>query len=193
MSITYEHIDIVWPTGKPYAQRHETEYRFQVTAYEAMQHVKNQLRLWGVYSAVVGTGLDILVRKREPAWSWPSAGRNPAIAVAINRHRQPPFTLALDKYAKPSANLRAIGLTIEAMRSIDRYGADEILGQMVKGLALPHPEDCWSILGVKPGCTRNDIKIRYRALAQRHHPDAGGTHAAFARIAQAYEEAMGHA
>ncbi len=44
------------------------------------------------------------------------------------------------------------------------------------------------VLGLSPGATWDDIKSRYRVLAQRHHPDrAGGDIEQFQRIKAAFE------
>lgn len=45
----------------------------------------------------------------------------------------------------------------------------------------------YSILGVLPTATADEIKAAYRKLAKRHHPDAGGNGEEFAAIAQAYD------
>jgi curved DNA-binding protein CbpA len=42
-------------------------------------------------------------------------------------------------------------------------------------------------LGLSPRCTFDEIKQRYRALAQQHHPDKGGDEDQFKRIKLAYE------
>ena len=42
-------------------------------------------------------------------------------------------------------------------------------------------------LGLSPRCTFDEIKQRYRALAQQHHPDKGGDEDRFKRIKLAYE------
>ena len=42
-------------------------------------------------------------------------------------------------------------------------------------------------LGLSPRCTFDEIKQRYRALAQQHHPDKGGNEDKFKKIKLAYE------
>ena len=42
-------------------------------------------------------------------------------------------------------------------------------------------------LGLSPRCTFDEIKQRYRALAQQHHPDKGGDENVFKKIKLAYE------
>ena len=44
-----------------------------------------------------------------------------------------------------------------------------------------------SLLGLQPYATLQDIKKRYRELAQVHHPDHGGDHDAFIEVVNAYE------
>lgn len=44
-----------------------------------------------------------------------------------------------------------------------------------------------SLLGLPPYATLQDIKQRYRELAQVHHPDHGGDHDAFIEVVDAYE------
>jgi DnaJ-domain-containing protein 1 len=45
-------------------------------------------------------------------------------------------------------------------------------------------------LGLPPNATRQQIKRRYRALAKRYHPDAGGDQRQMQRIIAAYEFLM---
>jgi hypothetical protein len=48
----------------------------------------------------------------------------------------------------------------------------------------------FTVLGVKAGSSKEEIKAAYRRLARKHHPDCGGDPAAFKEIQQAYERAM---
>jgi hypothetical protein len=45
-------------------------------------------------------------------------------------------------------------------------------------------------LNLRPGCSRTDIVRAYRQLAKIHHPDAGGSAQAFARLQAAYTQAL---
>jgi hypothetical protein len=51
-------------------------------------------------------------------------------------------------------------------------------------------EPWWVVLGVLATATRADIDNAYRALARVHHPDAGGSVAAFQRLRLAYNAAI---
>ena len=93
-------------------------------------------------------------------------------------------------------NIRAIGLTIAAMRSIERAGADELMGRVFQGFtALPAPRgapsDWWVILGVARTASVDEIKHAYREQARVRHPDKGGTKEAMMQeLNDAYERAL---
>lgn len=48
-------------------------------------------------------------------------------------------------------------------------------------------KDYFSILGVSPTSTSEEIKKAYRSLAMKHHPDRGGDQAQFQEIQEAYD------
>jgi DnaJ-domain-containing protein 1 len=54
-------------------------------------------------------------------------------------------------------------------------------------LGEDHSTDALAILGLTESASFADIKSRYRALANEHHPDKGGNSASFGRIQDAYE------
>ena len=51
---------------------------------------------------------------------------------------------------------------------------------------------CSPSSALPPNATFQDIKRRYRELAQVHHPDHGGDHDAFIEVVDAYERLTGH-
>lgn len=46
--------------------------------------------------------------------------------------------------------------------------------------------DYYAVLGVRPDCSREELKKAYRKLAIRHHPDKGGDAERFKQINEAY-------
>ena len=48
-------------------------------------------------------------------------------------------------------------------------------------------ESAHDVLGVRPGASREDVKARFRELARKCHPDAGGRPEDFVRVTLAYE------
>lgn len=48
-------------------------------------------------------------------------------------------------------------------------------------------QQAFNTLGLKPNANKQAIKLRYRELANKHHPDKGGNTETFMQIRQAYE------
>ena len=48
-------------------------------------------------------------------------------------------------------------------------------------------EDLYAVLGVDESATDREIKVAYRKLSLKHHPDKGGDAAVFKRVSRAYE------
>jgi len=45
----------------------------------------------------------------------------------------------------------------------------------------------FKVLGVQPGCSKEELKKAYRKLATQHHPDKGGNAEAFKEVSKAYD------
>jgi hypothetical protein len=106
------------------------------------------------------------------------------------------------RYTTFDDNLRAIALSLEALRAVDRYGVTK-RGEQYKGFAqLPAPEaapasmDVETAARVLAGHTFNipaaailrdraDYEQALRCAQRAAHPDAGGNHEAFVRVQQA--------
>lgn len=48
----------------------------------------------------------------------------------------------------------------------------------------------YAALGLSPKCCDEVLRSAYRALAKKHHPDAGGDPQAFAALSEAYERIL---
>jgi hypothetical protein len=140
----------------------------------------------GVISTNVRTRLDGLPRsdQGEPvdkgaAVYWRTAGGKQAKCMAI------------DIYDRVADNIAAIAATLEAMRAIERHGGGAILDRVFEGfVALPAPEQWFTILGVSAQASSDEIEDAYRRLAMKHHPDRGGDGQEMARINAARDEGM---
>lgn len=188
-----ERFPLTWPER----QRRTTSRRrapFQVGFAAARDHLLKQLALLGAREVVISSNVPLRrdglpqADAREPA--------DPGVAVYFERlvgKEWTPFVVACDAYNRVQANLRAVGLTVEALRSIARYGATEMLEQAFKGFAsLPAREadpPWWVVLGVEAGARADVVRDAYWALALAHHPDRGGDVARMAQINRAYESA----
>ncbi len=67
------------------------------------------------------------------------------------------------------------------------YGQDKRRMQR----AIPgHLQAQYRLLHLQAEVSLAEVRIQYRELAKRYHPDAGGSHADFLALQQAYEQVM---
>jgi hypothetical protein len=102
-----------------------------------------------------------------------------------------------DRWASVDDNIHAIGLTVEALRGLERWGAKEMVDAAFSGFqalppgsGMPSVSPWWQVLGVPETATGDDMKSAYRLLAKKHHPDYGGDPELFQRLRNAYEQAI---
>jgi hypothetical protein len=106
------------------------------------------------------------------------------------RMKDKPRVLACDRWDRIEHNVRAITLTVEALRGLDRWGASDILERAFMGLtALPAPEQWWDILGVPPQQDIAVIEAVYKSKMRQAHPDNGGSHEKAQKLNWAIAEA----
>lgn len=104
-----------------------------------------------------------------------------------------PQVMACDTFYRVEDNLYAVGKSIEALRSLDRWGTSEIMERAFHGMALPAPGQSrhWAdVLQVPPGASEEEIRAAYRARAKEAHPDSGGSDSEFAELQEALREAL---
>lgn len=110
-----------------------------------------------------------------------------------------PLSYPCDKYSNWQANLRAIALSLEALRAVDRYGVTRRAEQYKGWAKLPPPEaalfgsdgEAASFLAsivpaIVPSDLLRDVEIyrsAYRSAAAATHPDrTAGDDSAFKRV-----------
>ncbi len=115
------------------------------------------------------------------------------VAVYFTRNKQQ-VVLACDRWDNVEDNIWAIACSIEAMRSLERWGVSEMLDRAFSGfLAIPERatgRNCWDILDLRQTKDINLIKEKYRVLLKICHPDYGGTQERLSLLIQAKDEAL---
>lgn len=188
--MTIEAYPLAWPDGWPRRDSsRRTGSRYEVSFLRARDELARQLKLAGARHPVISTNVPLrrdglpLANMAEP--------KDPGVAVYWDDRKGKARVIACDCWRTVRENLRAVGLTIEALRTIERTGASELLERAYSGFArLPAAPDCWSVLGLSKGTPTERVSDRYRELARQHHPDRGGNAETMSRINAAYQEAI---
>lgn len=179
---------LTWPERQPRTAamaRHHAAFKFELgRARDALLH---ELKLLRAKDIVISTNVPTrrdglpMADAREPA--------DPGVAVYFERKGRQ-FVIACDTYNRVKYNLRAVGVTVEALRSIERHGSSSMLEQAFTGFAALPPagriEPWWEVLGVTADANETTVRDAFRELARLHHPDVGGDSARMARITEAF-------
>jgi hypothetical protein len=193
-----------WPGPMTPANHREPGYRFKATWSSTIELLGLELRQLGARDIVLQLDLeerDIRLDGLPRAHANPG---HPGVILAFEAPSVGPLQFACDTYQWWETNVRAIALTLQALRAVERYGATKT-GEQYRGWqALPPPAVPGEAMTLKQaarfiaehstaggyfvelddvlGAYRQDA---YRAAARRLHPDAGGSHEAFTRLQQA--------
>lgn len=133
----------------------------------------------------------------------------PGVILSFNRHKSKlvdgktvrtvqQLSYPCDAFNKWQDNLRAITLSLESLRRVERYGVFKY-DDIVNRLALPSAEGSVStresaaaFLATHSGVAMNEILLSdaarataYRKSAQKLHPDNGGNPDEFVKLAEA--------
>ncbi len=179
---------LVWPAGWPRTTSPGAS-QFQVSMARARDRLLTEIHRLGGRYPVLSSNLRLrldglpLARQPEPA----DAG----VAVYFERKGHQ-MVFACDRYWRVRENIRAIGLTIEAIRGIERWGASEMMERSLRAFeALPAPPDCWGTLGIGRTSDAREINDAFRQKAKTVHPDVGGAKGQLEALVEARDQALG--
>jgi hypothetical protein len=137
---------------------------------------------------------------------WPRSSERPSepgIVLSFLKGGKDEISFPCDTYRTWESNLRAISLTLTALRSIDRYGVTEHAEQYKGWAKLPpapekmSPTDALAFIRIHTGIeatTAEKLREAYRSAARKLHPDISGTDQQFLMLSKAkdaIEEAYG--
>lgn len=197
--MTIERYPLTWPTGQP-----RTTYRqpakFDVDFARSRDELLNSLKLLSTRGVILSTNVPL--RQDGLPYSNMPEPRDPGVAVYFDRNVKvdgkwawKPFVIACDHYSKVRWNVRAVWATVEALRSIRRHGATQMLEQAFTGFAALPPklaeQKWWEVFGISEHASPEEIREIYRLLALENHPDRGGDPVRMAAINKAYDLATG--
>lgn len=169
--------------------------RYRVTPGVARTDLEESLRKMRVRQFVVTSDLSTRIDGR------PRAGAreplDPGIAVWWFDRTGARRVIACDQWRTTYENMRAICLTLEALRQVERSGASQLLDRTMQAFAakLLGSGDASSAahtwwfarLGLETWPPSDgDVTAAYRRLAKVEHPDVGGNAEKFRELALAF-------
>ncbi|MFJ6416513.1 J domain-containing protein [Paeniglutamicibacter sp. NPDC091659] len=186
-----------WPTGRARTPKHEIKWGNlnKMPSGRIRSLLVKELQLMGSDGFVISSNVEV---RRD---GLPYSGQKPpddAGVVLYFQRKSVDIAISCDAWATADANLRAIGLTIEAIRGMERWGTEEMVDRAFVGfkalpertIVTPYQARLWyDVLEVSPTASPQIIKAAYRQQLLKHHPDQGGELAAFNEVQKAYKEA----
>lgn len=174
---------LCWPTGYPRTKVRYSD-QFRVGMAVARADLMKSVAAFG--------GKDCIISSNLTAFS-DSTNGDPGIALWF-KWKGAWRCIACDTYSRVIANIRAVGLTVDALRAMERYGT-QMLDQLMEGVSTekalpPHDRQWWEVLGLSTEPTHLEpCEAAYRKLAAKTHPDTGGSKEEFQRVQEAIEAA----
>lgn len=195
-----------WPAHRPRKKNRITgsfkSGQQPISLTPALDRLETELRRFGAMHVVISTNIEPRLDGR------PRAGQrqpdDPG-AVAYFSIRGKPFALACDTFNKVEQNIAALAAHIDATRAQSRYGVASAEESLQAFSALPPPPSSgpvarpWrEVLGFTPSFPGDlepedaaaVVGSKFKRLAEKHHPDKGGSVEAMAELNSARDEAL---
>jgi hypothetical protein len=130
-----------WPPRHPPTAPHDrlTGAAFKSSTAQTMNELEDELTKIGAVDAVCEVDVDArdLRMNGEPRLTSRTRGNTPGVVLHFTNRDGADVVMPCDRYSSWQANVRALMLTLRALRAVDRYGATTS-GEQYRGwLALP--------------------------------------------------------
>lgn len=174
-----------------------TGQRRTITFNGTIQRLLRELKMLKVSNLVISTNQP--VRNDGMPFAQERRIDDPGVAVYFTRNGRQ-LCIPCDRYLTVADNLRAVALSIEAIRGLERWGGMSMMDRAFTGFAqLPtanvpaKPRRPWrEVFGFAENfqATAEIMEAMFRAESRRRHPDTGGTDEDFRELVQAREDAL---
>jgi len=182
-----------WP-GKQTPSYQQKRSRFRASYSTTLDDLERELNAIQAKDIVIQCYLE-LRDIRNDGWPRSSARpKQPGVIVTFSQGKDV-ISMPCDTFEDWEQNLRAIALTLHALRMVGQYGVTKHNEQYqgFKRLEAPNAGSgraaaaAWltSVSGISvlaPHCTLETINRAYIAAAGKLHPDRGGSHDEFVRL-----------
>lgn len=147
-----EAFPLQWPHGRP-RTKDRSDSAFRVGSTQAFEELLKSLDLFGAENIVVSSNIPTRQDGTPYRDGLNQMFDDPGVAVYFMKGKRL-ICLPCDSYRRPWENCRAISLAVDALRAMERHGAQQILDQAFEGfIALPPPsaapgKSWWEVLNV---------------------------------------------
>lgn len=198
------------PMAKPFAPRQRRHSPFKATFSATLKALEKELRHLGAKDVVIEADCERDQLRLDGLLRVGARLRSPGIVLSFNS-KSGPLRFPCDTYMSHESNLRAITLSLAALRTVDRYGVTKKAEQYQGWQALPptNTEEFTSpeaaivsilhfanathlkpatILAEANAQLRSDmIREVWKVAMKKNHPDTGGDPQAAATINRAMQ------
>lgn len=181
-----------WPTGYPRTARVSNRFRFYPSSvYVEIKSLKEELGRMNAMGVIIST--NIPTKGDGNPYSTYAKPSDVGVAVYFTIDNRA-MALCCDKWDSVEANLKALSMSVDALRGLDRWGVSDIMDRAFMGFkALPEKAASfpwWEVLGLARDCTKSQIRDAYKKKAKVHHPNAGGEPHKWQELNEAYEQGL---
>jgi hypothetical protein len=188
-----------WPTGWPRTASLDRRIgMFKMPAGKTRYLLSRELELLGAQDVVVSS--NIMVRADGMPYARQPQVDDPGVVLYFMLDGAE-VSIPCDRWSSVDANLRAIGMAIEAIRGMERWGTGQMVKAAFRGFAAlpasassgtpvrPH-RAWWDVLQVSRDAPKDLVTVAYKLARRNAHPDMnGGSEELFNEVQQAYKEA----
>lgn len=185
---------LAWPPAWPRSKSPQSA-RFKVSMGESVSSLYDELDRLGASNVVVSSNMRLRLDGRPLADQRRLDDEGVAVYFSLKGAQQ---CIPCDKWSTVKDNVRAVALTIQALRGLERWGAKEMVNAAFQGFkALPESiimgehtsRAWWEVLQVAQTADIEVIEGAYKKLLMKAHPDIGGSDFAFQELQNAYKQA----
>lgn len=192
MTPTTDAYPLAWPAGWPRTPpNRRRDAPFKVPPSVARDDLLNEVRMLGARNVVISANIPLRL-DGLPRASFRGEPDDPGVCVYFELKGESK-SFPCDRWTRVYDNIRAVGLSVAALRGLDRWGSGQMVDAAFAGFAaLPETAGgraWWDVLDVPPDASRGQIDAAYKDLARRTHPDAGGDADTFRALAAAHRAA----